>query len=166
MGKRTTTPRHDKNRNFNTTDSMHDESRLRSRGQHPSVRENKERAMSQIEEKLAELGITLPDAGSAPKAAGNYSPFVLSGNMVYVSGQISRHADDSPMVGKLGDTFSVEDGAAAARTCAVQLLMQANIACGGDLTRLKKVVKLTGFVNSTSDFTDQPKVIKDRKSVV
>lgn len=115
--------------------------------------------MSQIEDKLATLGITLPDAQDAPKAAGNYAPFVQSGNLVYVSGQISRHPDDSPMVGKLGATFGVEDGAAAARTCAIQLLMQAKIACGGDLDRLKKVVKLTGFVNSTPDFTDQPKVI-------
>ena len=108
-----------------------------------------------IEEKLAELGITLPEA---PAPAANYVPFVVTGNTVYVSGQISQNADGF-MTGKLGDTVSVEDGAAAAQACAVSLLAQLKAACNGNIERLVRVVKLVGFVNSTADFTDQPKVI-------
>ncbi|WP_323007316.1 RidA family protein [Pseudorhodobacter sp.] len=105
--------------------------------------------------RLAERGITLPNA---PAPAANYVPFVQIGTTLYVSGQISQ-GPDGLIKGRLGDTMSVEDGAAAAQRCAISLLAQVNAACGGDLTRLKRVVKLTGFVNSTADFTDQPKVI-------
>ncbi|MEH6647111.1 RidA family protein [Sulfitobacter sp.] len=108
-----------------------------------------------IEQRLTDLGITLPDA-AAP--AANYVPFVQVGNTLYVSGQISRN-DGGLITGVLGDDMSVEDGAAAAKTCALQLLAQVKAACGGDLGRLKQVVKLTGFVNSTKEFTDQPKVV-------
>ena len=108
-----------------------------------------------IDARLAERGLTLPDA---PAPAANYVPFVRSGNTVYVSGQISN-GPDGLITGKLGDTLSVEDGAAAARTCALSLLAQVRAACDGDLSRLRRVLKLTGFVNSTDDFTDQPKVI-------
>lgn len=108
-----------------------------------------------IEQRLTDLGITLPDA-SAP--AANYVPFVQVGNILYVSGQISRNGDGL-ITGVVGDTMSVEDGAAAAKTCALQLLAQVKVACGGDMNRLKRVVKLTGFVNSTKEFTDQPKVV-------
>lgn len=108
-----------------------------------------------VETRLTELGIVLPDA---PAPAANYVPFVISGSTVYVSGQISN-APDGLIKGKLGDDMSVESGAAAAKTCAISLLAQVKKACGGDLSRLKRVVKLTGFVNSTADFTDQPKVI-------
>ncbi|MEP2921791.1 RidA family protein [Sulfitobacter sp.] len=108
-----------------------------------------------IAKRLNDLGITLPDA-SAP--AANYVPFVQVGNIVYVSGQISR-TDDGLILGVLGENMSVEEGAAAAQTCALQLLSQVKAACGGDIDRLKRVVKLTGFVNSTKDFADQPKVI-------
>lgn len=105
--------------------------------------------------RLADLGITLPDA---PAPAANYVPFVVTGNTVYVSGQISN-GPDGLIVGRLGDSMDVDAGAAAARSCALSLLAQVRAACGGDLDRLKRVVKLTGFVNSTADFTDQPKVI-------
>ena len=108
-----------------------------------------------IETKLAELGVTLPEA---PAPAANYVPYVVSGDMVYVSGQISMDGN-GPILGKLGDGMDVPAGAAAARTCAIALLAQVKAACGGDLDRLERVVKLTGFVNSTLDFTDQPKVI-------
>ncbi len=108
-----------------------------------------------IETRLAELGITLPDA---PAPAANYVPFVQVGDTVYISGQVSANADGF-IVGKLGADMSVEDGAAAAKTCAISLLAQVKAACGGDLGRLVRVVKLTGFVNSTAEFGDQPKVI-------
>ncbi len=108
-----------------------------------------------IDARLAKLGLTLP---AAPAPAANYVPYVLSGNMLYVSGQISN-GPDGLITGKLGDTMPVEDGAAAAKSCALSLLAQVKAALDGDLSRLKRVVKLTGFVNSTPDFTDQPKVI-------
>lgn len=111
-----------------------------------------------ITDRLSDLGVTLPDAGAAPKAAGNYLPHLIVGDLVYVSGQISQ-GPDGLVTGRLGDGMSVEDGAAAARLCAIQLLTQVKLACGGDIERLSRVVKLTGFVNSTPDFTDQPKVI-------
>lgn len=110
---------------------------------------------SKLEAQLTEKGIILPDA---PAPAANYVPFVVSGNMVYVSGQISNE-DGALITGRLGDDMSVDDGAKAARSCALSLLAQLKAACGGDLDRLARVVKLTGFVNSTADFTDQPKVI-------
>lgn len=107
------------------------------------------------ESRLAELGVTLPDA---PAPAANYVPFVQIGDTVYVSGQISN-GPDGLITGKLGADLSVEQGAAAARSCAISLLAQVKAACGGDLDRLHRVIKLTGFVNSTGDFTDQPKVV-------
>ena len=111
--------------------------------------------MSAIETKLAELGVTLRDA---PAPAANYVPYVIAGDMVYVSGQISANADGL-ITGKLGDDVTVDAGAAAAKACAISLLAQLKAACGGDIDRLVRVVKLVGFVNSTADFTDQPKVI-------
>ncbi|KMK65332.1 RidA family protein [Puniceibacterium sp. IMCC21224] len=108
-----------------------------------------------IDARLTELGITLPDA---PAPAANYVPYVLTGSTLYVSGQVSS-GPDGLIKGKLGDGISVEDAAGAAKCCALSLLAQVRAACGGDLTRLTRVVKLTGFVNSTQDFTDQPKVI-------
>ncbi len=111
--------------------------------------------MSTIESRLAALGVTLPDA---PAPAANYVPFVQVGDIVHVSGQIAM-ADGVFITGKLGDDMDAEAGAEAARACAIGLLAQVKAACGGDLDRLARVVKLTGFVNSTADFTDQPRVI-------
>lgn len=111
--------------------------------------------MSGYEKRLAELGVTLPNA---PAPAANYVPFVQVGDIVYVSGQVSMNSDGF-IVGKLGDSMDVEAGTAAAQTCAIGLLAQVKAACGGDLDRLVRVIKLTGFVNSTSDFGDQPKII-------
>lgn len=108
-----------------------------------------------IETRLADLGVSLPDA---PAPAANYVPTVQVGDIVYVSGQISQ-TPDGLITGKLGADLDVTAGADAARSCAIGLLAQVRAACGGDLDRLVRVVKLTGFVNSTPDFTDQPKVI-------
>lgn len=108
-----------------------------------------------VESRLAALGLALP---AAPAPAANYVPWVIAGGLIYVSGQISQ-ADGALITGKLGEGVSVEQGADAARACALSLLAQARAALGGDLSRLKRVVKLTGFVNCTPDFTDHPKVI-------
>lgn len=111
--------------------------------------------MSAIETRLAQLGVTLPDA---PTPAANYVPYVVAGDLVYVSGQIAANAGGM-IKGKLGDDMTAEQGADAAKTCAIALLAQLRAACGGDIDRLVRVVKLVGFVNSTGDFSDQPKVI-------
>lgn len=105
--------------------------------------------------RLAELGVSLP---SAPAPAANYVPYVKIGSTVYVSGQISSDSDGM-ITGRLGETMGIDAGAAAARCCAISLLAQVQAACDGDIERLVRVVKLTGFVNSTADFVDQPKVI-------
>ncbi|SHI89362.1 RidA family protein [Wenxinia saemankumensis] len=108
-----------------------------------------------IESRIAELGHALPDA---PAPAANYVPFVVTGSTVWVSGQISA-GPGGPIRGRLGDGMDIAAGAEAARSCALSLLAQVRAACGGDLDRLRRVVKLTAFVNSTADFTDQPKVV-------
>lgn len=112
--------------------------------------------MSDFDTKLAEMGLSLPDA---PAPAANYIPYVVVGKLIFVSGQISIGADGKLITGKVGADLDTEAGAKAASRCALALLAQAKAACGGDISRLKRVVKLTGFVNSTPDFTEQPKVV-------
>jgi len=109
-----------------------------------------------VDQRLNDLGITLP-APSAP--AANYIPYVVTGNLVFVSGQITMADGELKYLGKVGDDLNTDDGYQAARICAINLLAQIKAACGGDLGRVKRVVKLGGFVNCTPDFTDQPKVI-------
>ena len=108
-----------------------------------------------FEAKLDEMGVKLPNP---PVPAANYVPYVQVGNLVYVSGQVSQDSNGF-ITGKLGDTMTTESGAAAAQTCAISLLAQVKSACNGDLDRLVRTVKLMGFVNSTTDYTEQPKVI-------
>ena len=109
-----------------------------------------------IETRLAELGIELPGA-AAP--AANYAPFVKTGNLVFVSGQIPVLNGELIHLGCLGDDMTVEQGYQAARLCGLNLIAQARQACGGDLDRVRRVVKLGGFVCCTAKFTDHPKVI-------
>ncbi len=110
---------------------------------------------STIETRLADLGVTLPET---PAALANYVPYVITGDLVWVSGQVSQNADGF-ITGKVGKDLTADDGAAAAKHCAISLLAQLKAATGGEMDRLVRVVKLTGFVNSTAEFTDQPKVI-------
>jgi enamine deaminase RidA (YjgF/YER057c/UK114 family) len=112
--------------------------------------------MGTIDKRLAELGITLPEAA---KPIANYVPWVRTGNLVFISGQGPIENGKVAYPGCLGQDVSLEDGAKSARLCAINVLAQLKDACGGDLDRVKRVVKLLGFVNATPDFKDHPKVI-------
>ncbi|MBT8470963.1 MAG: RidA family protein [Marinicaulis sp.] len=111
--------------------------------------------MPKIDDKLAELGVVLPGA-VAPVA--NYVPFVKTGALIFISGQVSI-GPNGLITGKLGRDLDVNTGIEAAQACGVNLIAQLKNACDGDLDRVKRVVKLGGFVNCTDDFADQPKVI-------
>ncbi|MEO1135458.1 MAG: RidA family protein [Pseudomonadota bacterium] len=111
--------------------------------------------MSRIDAHLAKLGIVLPEP-VAPVA--NYVPYVISGRQVFISGQVSI-GPDGMISGKLGADVTLERGIEAAHACGVNLIAQLRAACGGNLDRVKHVVKLGAFVNCTPDFIDQPKVV-------
>jgi enamine deaminase RidA (YjgF/YER057c/UK114 family) len=111
--------------------------------------------MSTVEDRLAALGIALPQP-VAPVA--NYVPFVQSGALVHISGQISIDAEGG-IKGVVGEDVDLERGIAAARLCGVNLVAQMKAACGGDLNRLRRVVKLGGFVQAGPAFFDIPKVV-------
>lgn len=108
-----------------------------------------------IEDRLKELGITLP---TPPAPVASYVPYVVSGNLVYVSGQVTIAADGLKYVGTVGQEISLEDAKAAARLCAINVIAQTKAACGGDLERVKRVVKVTVFVNAVPGFTQHPEV--------
>ena len=109
-----------------------------------------------VDARLKELGIELPQA-AVPVAS--YIPFVISGNLVFVSGQLPFRDGEVAYSGKVGGGISLEDGQAAARLCGLNLIAQVRNACGGNLDRVTRVVRLGGFVNCAPDFTDQPQVI-------
>ncbi len=112
--------------------------------------------MHKIDKRLAELGITLP---SPAKPVASYVPWVRTGNLIFVSGQITMVDGKPQHIGKLGADISVEDGVKAARTCAINILSHLRDACDGNLDRVIRIVKLVGFVNSTPDFVKQPTII-------
>ncbi len=109
-----------------------------------------------IDARLKELGIELPQA-TAPVA--NYVPYTVAGSLVIVSGQVTLWGGKVEYVGKLGRELGVEDGQKAARLCALNILTHLKTACGGDLDRVKRVVRLGGFVNCTPEFTEMPQVV-------
>ena len=111
--------------------------------------------MSKTETRLKELGIDLP---SPPAPVASYVPYVVTGNLVFISGQVTLAAGGLKYVGKVGADISLDDGKAAAQLCAVNLLAQLKAACGGDLDRVRRCVKLGVFVNATPDFTQHPEV--------
>lgn len=111
--------------------------------------------MSAIEARLAELGLALP---AAPAPVANYVPHAITGELLFVSGQISKAADGTVLAGRLGERLSVADGQQAARLCALNILAQAKAALGS-LERIGQVLRLNGFVHATADFNDHPLVI-------
>jgi len=115
-----------------------------------------------VDEKLRELGITLPPA---PAPAANYAPYAMTSGLLFVAGQLPKDDSGLAYAGKLGDSVSLEDGQAAARMCALNILAQAKAALG-DLDRITLCLRLNGFVNSTPDFTDQPTVINGASDLI
>ncbi|MBT4769515.1 MAG: RidA family protein [Rhodospirillaceae bacterium] len=109
-----------------------------------------------IDTRLTELGIELPEAAAS---AANYVPYVITGNLVFISGQITLWNGELMYKGRLGENLTLDDGLASARLCALNLIAQLKAACDGDLDRVSRCVRLGGFVNCTPDFTDHPKVI-------
>lgn len=118
---------------------------------------------SRIEAKLKDLGLELP-APAAPVAT--YVPFVVTGSLIFVSGQVPLTPQGLKFQGKVGDVHALEDGQEAARLCALNILAQAKAATGGDLDRLTRCVKLGGFVNCTPDFDQHPAVINGASDLI
>lgn len=110
----------------------------------------------EIEARIAAAGIEIPEA---PAPAANYVPYVVCGNMVFISGQVPFVGADRQFIGKVGKEFTLEEGREAARVVALNLIAQVRAACGGDLERVVHCAKLGGFVNCTPDFVKHPQVI-------
>ncbi len=110
----------------------------------------------EIKQRLEELGIDLPEP---PVPVANYIPWVQTGNLVFISGQVPMGPDGPRYLGKVGDSLTLEEGQEAARLCAINILAQLNVACGGDLDRVQRCLRLGGFVNCVDGFNDQPAVI-------
>jgi enamine deaminase RidA (YjgF/YER057c/UK114 family) len=116
-----------------------------------------------IDARLKELNIDLP---APPAPVASYAPYVVSGNLVFVSGQVTTSSGSLKYVGKVGVDLSLEDGKAAARLCAVNVLAQVKAACSGDLDRVKRCVKLGVFVNATVDFTQHPEIANGASDLI
>ena len=121
------------------------------------------RVSSAIEQRLAARGFTLPEA---PSPAANYVPFTVSGKLILIAGQLPFVNGQVAVTGRLGDGVSVAQGQEAARICALNLLAQARAACGGDLDRLARCLKLEGFVSCTPDFSEHPQVLNGASDLI
>ncbi|RFB95383.1 hypothetical protein B5K11_10680 [Rhizobium leguminosarum bv. trifolii] len=117
----------------------------------------------EIAKRLTEMGITLPEA-AAP--AANYVPYVISGNLLYISGQLPLEGGKIAVSGHLGKTVDVAAGQRGAELCAINILAQAKAALGGDLGRIQRVIKLNGFVASAPDFIEQHLVINGASNLI
>ena len=115
------------------------------------------------EKKIKELKINLPEA---KPPVGSYVATKIVGNLLYISGQISISENGELIKGKVGKDLSVDDGYKAAERCGLSIISQAKVACHGDLSKIKSCVKLTGFVNSIDNFTEQPKVINGASDLI
>ena len=109
-----------------------------------------------IADNLKKLDIVLPNA---PDPVGAYVPYKIINNLLYISGQLPIEPGGEIIKGKIGKNLSLEEGQKASKLCIINILAQAKKAMGGDLNKIKNCIKITGFVNSTDDFSDQPKVI-------
>ena len=116
-----------------------------------------------FQKKIDELKIKLPEA-KAP--VGSYVATKISGNLLFISGQISISDGGDLIKGKVGKELSTQDGYEAAKRCGLSIVAQAKVACNGDLSKIKSCIKLTGFVNSIEDFTEQPKVINGASDLI
>ena len=116
-----------------------------------------------FEKKIKELGLTLPEA-KAP--VGNYVATKITNKMLFISGQISINENGELIIGKVGKDLDTEAGYNAAKRCALSIVAQVKEACDGNLSKIKSCVKLTGFVNSTDEFTEQPKVINGASDLI
>ena len=116
-----------------------------------------------INDRIKELDIILPQA---KPPVGSYVATKITGNLLFISGQISIDENGKLIKGKVGKDLSVDDGYNAAKRCGLSIVSQAKEACDGDLSKIKSCIKLTGFVNSTDDFTDQPKVINGASDLI
>lgn len=115
------------------------------------------------EENLRKLNLELP---AAPAPVGDYVAYTQSGNLIFVSGQVSFGKDGQLIKGKIGSDLTLEQGQAAAKACAINILSQIKAACNGDLNKVAKCIKLTGYVNSNDRFVDQPKVINGASEII
>ena len=116
-----------------------------------------------FEEKIKELKIELPEA-KAP--VGNYVATKIVGNLLYISGQVSINSNGELIKGKVGKDLTTDEAYKAAERCGISIIAQVKKACDGDLSRIKSCIKLTGFVNSTNDYTEQPKVINGASDLI
>ena len=119
--------------------------------------------MSNVDKNIKEQNIILPNA---PDPVGSYLATKIAGKLLYISGQISINEKGELIKGKLGKDLNTEEGYLAAKRCALSIIAQAKKACNGDLSSIKSCVKLTGFVNSTPDFIEQPKVINGASDLI
>ena len=115
------------------------------------------------EKKIQELKIKLPEA---KPPVGSYVATKITGNLLFISGQISIAENGELIKGKIGKDLSTEQGYDAAKRCGLSIVAQAKVACNGDLSKIKSCIKLTGFVNSTDEFTEQPKVINGASDTI
>ena len=116
-----------------------------------------------FEKKIEELKIILPEA---KPPVGSYVATKIVGNLLYISGQISISKNGELIKGKVGKELTTDEGYKAAERCGLSIISQAKVACGGDLSKIKSCVKLTGFVNSTDNFIEQPKVINGASDLI